>query len=1535
MSDGVPGRIAERRIPIRLVDGPVSSTLVGVKLTINVAGQTHVITRTRAQALATPVHTFTWNGQDAYGRPVLGTQDVEIDLAYEFEAVYQESDDFRSSWARVSGGNPIGTARGRFSLSRHWTTRLASFDMRGVGLGGWMLSGHHVYDPGTRVIRLGSGGASGAAAQRMGAIETLPASSPALDGPTAITTDATGAVWIADTRRQQIRRRGPDGTVSTVAGTGAYGYRASDDGGAATAARLSSPQGVAVVDGGERGPVVYVADTQANRVRRIGGDGRITTVAGGGTTLGDGGPATSARLHGPTAIAVAPEGSLFIADTNGHRIRQVGTDGTITTVAGTGASGLSGDGGPAAAAKVRAPAGIVVDADGRVLFSDTGNRRVRRINTDGTIETIVGGGTPADDRGDGRLGPAAELQEPLGLALRASGELLIADAAAGRVRKLGADGIVTTLAGGGTEPRRDGAPGTSVPLTAPTGVAADGELATYITEPEADRIARAAEPMPGFADGDSLIPGPDGSEVYQFNASGRHLRTLDARTGAVLRRFTYDGAGRLTAVHDDAAGASPAHDALLTIDRSTPGRIVLRARHDRETVMKLDANGYADAVTNPAGEKHELTHAADGLLTGEEDAEGGTHTFTYDGDGRLVSDTGPDGKVQTLTRTEIDGGRLVTVTTGGGQVTKYRVVEDELGQMVRTTTHPNGAASVSTRRPDGSIRLDTTTGMVVDFQVAPDPRFGGQLPYVSREVTTTPGGRTSVRTVSRTVSMRDAVRVQTQAETVTVDGKATTQTFTARPGDDGGTVTTVTPAGRTSTMNLDDHGRVTSSRQAAGRQPLTFAFDDAQNGRLSSAGQGARTRAFAYDAQDRITSRTDAEGVTTTYTYDDADRVLTRTTAGSTYTFTYDDAGRRTSVTTPGGRTTAFTTTPGGLADTMSLPGTAAYEQRYTLDSQSSATELPTGATIATAYDATKARTSGREAVRDGETDPVTSTSFTYLGATDRLDEAQWTDGTATQTTEAAYDGDVPTGMTMTGAAEGTITHAVATTGLRYASTTIDAGAGAPATYALTRDNDDRVTAQGPFTITRSAATGYGQTYRDAANDTTLTHTDGEGYGDVDRRRLTKAGDELYDLQVERDDLGRVVRREERIDGGAAIVRTYAYDTRGRLETVGDGTGTVEAYAYDASNDRTSARSEDHAAQPATYAAGHHRQTAAGPLAMSFDADGFLTERGGHAFVYSPTGELLSAETPGGTVAYAYDAMGRLVERRRGGDRTAFLYGDPDDAFAVTATVDEAGVRTTYFYDDVGHLHGFERGGARFRVGSDQVGSPRVVVDAAGAVVKQLDRDTWGRVLADSAPSFELPIGYAGGLADPWTGLVRMGARDYDPETGRWTSRDPSFYQGSADGLFVYANNAPSDRRDPSGLWSVGGSFYEGIGGGASVQYADGSFGFCIEAGVGVGAGVELDPMAEPADSDSMSAEVGASAGFHGITAAIEASDCPEEVTDFHVKASLKATAGPLSVAVDSDKGITPTASTDIPKAEVGIGAKAAYKKCFKFSAWW
>jgi uncharacterized protein (TIGR03437 family) len=297
----------------------------------------------------------------------------------------------------------------------------------------------------------------------------------------AVAVDSAGNLYIADTWNYRIRKVS-GGTITTVAGGGNGPL---GDGGPATNASLSLPEGVAVDSAGN----LYIADAVNNRIRKVSG-GTITTVAGGGNgPLGDGGPATSASLAGPAGVAVDSAGNLYIADTYNGRIRKV-SGGTITTVAGNGYWGLPCNGGPATSACLFEPAGVAVDSAGNLYIADTKDGYIRKV-TGGTITTVAGNGNFGYS-GDGGPATSASLYWPNGVVVDSAGNLYIADTSNNRIRKV-SGGTITTAAGNGAyRYSGDGGPATSASLNQPTDVAVDSAGNLYIADGVNNRIRKVS-----------------------------------------------------------------------------------------------------------------------------------------------------------------------------------------------------------------------------------------------------------------------------------------------------------------------------------------------------------------------------------------------------------------------------------------------------------------------------------------------------------------------------------------------------------------------------------------------------------------------------------------------------------------------------------------------------------------------------------------------------------------------------------------------------------------------------------------------------------------------------------------------------------------------------------------------------------------------------------------------------------------------------------------------------------------------------------
>jgi sugar lactone lactonase YvrE len=391
-----------------------------------------------------------------------------------------------------------------------------------------------------------------------------PATRSAVGFPSNVATDPNGDIFFSDNFHDRIRKIDTKGNISTIAGTGTSGY--SGDGGPATAANIASPAGLAADSRGN----VYFVDTSNNRLRRIDASGTISTVAGNRIAgfSGDGGPATNASVSfvNFAAVAVDGAGNLFIADSGNFRIRKVDAFGMITTIAGTGTRGFSGDGGPALKAQFELVlCGITIDAKGNIYVSDCGNSRVRRIDANGIISTFAGTGL-GNSQGD--EGPAVSAPvSPNGISLDFEGNLYVTEPTFGRVRRIDTQGIIHAFAGQYNDLKGffagDGGPATGAVLNQPNDVALDSAGNAYIADSFNYRIRKV--------DTDNII-------------------TTAAGTGAA--HFSGDGASPTAALLDGPRGVAVAPNGTFFISDTKNGRIRQVSSGTINTIVAVQIQGF-------------------------------------------------------------------------------------------------------------------------------------------------------------------------------------------------------------------------------------------------------------------------------------------------------------------------------------------------------------------------------------------------------------------------------------------------------------------------------------------------------------------------------------------------------------------------------------------------------------------------------------------------------------------------------------------------------------------------------------------------------------------------------------------------------------------------------------------------------------------------------------------------------------------------------------------------------------------------------
>jgi PKD repeat protein len=412
--------------------------------------------------------------------------------------------------------------------------------------------------------------------------------------PDMIDIDAQGNVYIADSRYNRIRKVDTNGYIRTVAGNGIAGF--SGDGGLATSASMrldtyNQRSGVAVDAEGN----IYIADPGNNRIRKVDTNGVISTIAGTGVELhgGDGGPAIEAQLCLPCCIELDSEENVyFIEGSNSWRVRKIDTNGMISTVAGVGMAGYGGDGGPAVSAALNYPTGIAFDKDGNMYIADTHNNSIRKVDrTTGIITTIAGFWGRQGYGGDGGPATSASLYYPTGVEVDEAGNVYIADSINLRIRKVGLDGIISTVAGNGGDPSgttRDGVLATEATLMPPADVELGDSGYVYFVETNIDRVRRFRKyNCSPIADAGLDSSGWEGSLIALDGSGSTDADGLedivsydwdfgdgDSDSGVSLSH-SYDDNGVYTAALavTDAAGETSSDSVLVTVNNVAPTAI--------------------------------------------------------------------------------------------------------------------------------------------------------------------------------------------------------------------------------------------------------------------------------------------------------------------------------------------------------------------------------------------------------------------------------------------------------------------------------------------------------------------------------------------------------------------------------------------------------------------------------------------------------------------------------------------------------------------------------------------------------------------------------------------------------------------------------------------------------------------------------------------------------------------------------------------------------------------------------------------------
>ncbi len=702
------------------------------------------------------------------------------------------------------------------------------------------------------------------------------------------------------------------------------------------------------------------------------------------------------------------------------------------------------------------------------------------------------------------------------------------------------------------------------------------------------------------------------------------------------------------------------------------------------------------------------------------------------------------------------------------------------------------------------------TGAVGEVTVtapARDARFGMLAKLPATVTTRLPSGLIRTVTTSRSYTSNGAI-----TETANLNGDMFTSVYDSLQR----TLTTTSPANRTSTVTLDAAGRPTTV-QVGNLAAVTLEYD--ARGKLFQLSQGDRGWGYRYDTLGRLELVRDTLGRMSRYTYDGADRVVSQELpAGHVVGYAYDANGNLTGLTPPGSSPHQFLYTAVDLNERYTPPGLAgisdpATRYEFSLDRQLEKVTRPDGGVVDLQYGSATGRL---EAI----VHPRGTNAFSYWdtpqsGTSARSGQLKTVTSSAdTVTLDYAHDGPLLKRETWSGAVSGSVEH-LYDRSFRDSLERVVVGSTSD-TAGFAYDRDGLLVRAGPMAVTRAAATGL---VEGTAVGQVASTSSYNSHGELTELDYTRNGSAYFHQHLERDSLGRVVRSDETWPEGTTS-RRYVHDLAGRLTQVLDGIGVqLRRYEYDGGGSGNGNRTAERGAADALLASG------------SYDAQDRLLAYGMASYSYTAAGELTLKASPLDTLATTYDALGNLVaagyRQVSGPPLSPIVVGKSLDYRVdgqnrrVQKRLDGVPVQGWLYRNGLNPLAELDGEGAlvhryvhathghvpdllmhadtAYRMVTDHLGSVRAVVRATdGVVVQRLDYDAWGVLTRDEGGAFQA-LGYAGGIHDRDTKLVRFGARDYEPAVGRWTSPDPEGIVDESINRYAYAVNDPVDLVDATG----------------------------------------------------------------------------------------------------------------------------------------
>lgn len=897
--------------------------------------------------------------------------------------------------------------------------------------------------------------------------------------------------------------------------------------------------------------------------------------------------------------------------------------------------------------------------------------------------------------------------------------------------------------------------------------------------------------VPFYSGGYSVV---DGDEILEFDSAGYQLSTKSVLTGAIKYTFSYLNY-RLSTITD-------AYGKQTIFNRNSAGVLLsVQGPFGQTTSVTVNSQGLLSSISNPKNETYLLTYKSGTTLLETFTKPGGqVSTFTYDGDGRLTKDLGHGGNFTEFVRSLNSAGtaRLLNEISAEGTNPFYefwgiggdthRYYEDNKGQQRENGQLLNGGS------------YDWTPTEATYTEVVNDGRFQDALKRVSK-VEVLKDYTMSTTLYSQVVTDFTGLFNYTSiTSTTNTSGRIQTSVFTKS----NKTHVNTSHEGATSSSTLDAHERVVSSK-TGNDTPWTFTYNSL--GQLVEVTQGLRnTVTNTYYSNGLLEKSTNVLGQETSYVYDLAGRP-TQTTLpnGKVVLSSYDLNGNLVGVTPPSRPEHIFSLNNLELIGQYQPPalvGLSVKDTLYTYNLEKQLTNIlrPDGQSVAMVYDSsytdvlqevqlsrgtsTYTYPAGSSLMSQATSADGISSSFQYYGRTLKSeDQKRTSDGYLYAKYSYEFDGD----------------HRQISRTLRGHSVT------SSSTVATTYNNDDMPVQIGDLNIAYEYPSGRLSTTSLVNISDARTY---DAYGSLASYSSTYTpttgpAQALYSYSLVRDLAGRITQKTETVLG-IVDVFAYTYDVVGRLSTVTKNSNPYSSYVYDDNGNRTSGV---HATHPftATYDS-QDRMLTYNSRVYGYNANGDNTlvqwnTTQQSTFSYDALGSLIGAVNKDGrALAFKYDSARNLVQTDLDGATTTRRIYENEFRIAAQYTNGGNDVKEFIYFTNVNSPDYMIYAGAKYRLLKDHLGSTRLVIKVSdGTVAQRIDYTDLGKITANTNTSFQ-PYAFAGGINENYTKLVKFGARFYDAETGRWTSKDPILFKGGNTNLFGYVSNDPVNWIDPSGL---------------------------------------------------------------------------------------------------------------------------------------